>query len=226
MIPPDGVHSPATGLNGLACIRAIPLRVSGRMVVWVAASVILHFAIVLSMNFYAPARTGPRTLQVELRTIHGESNEPLTKSGPEFDLPETTRALEFPKPEATPDIAPTNNQKDIAPAKPGLPADIYFRSGEVDRRAEPLNEVDLVYPLQAFRMRQRGFVRVELFVNEQGHIDKIAVEESSPPGIFEEAALEAARAQQFSPAMKDGRPVKIRMRIEIVFDPHERTNPP
>ena len=196
------------------------------MAVWFAASIILHFAIVLSMHPYAPARTGPRALQVELQTIHSDSNQPLAKSGAASELPEMTRELEVPKTEAPPIAAPPAGQTDSAPAKPSLPADIYFRSGEVDRRAEPLNEVDLVYPLQAYRMRQRGVVRLELFVNEQGHIDKITVEESNPPRIFEEAALDAARAQQFSPAMKDGRPVKIRMRIEIVFDPHEKINAP
>jgi len=43
---------------------------------------------------------------------------------------------------------------------------------------------------------------------------------------FEEAALEAARALQFSPAMRYGNRVKSQKSLEVVFNPYESIHGP
>ena len=112
------------------------------------------------------------------------------------------------------------------PATLNLPLDIYYASSEVDARAEPLNEVNLVYPLLPYQQRIYGVVWLTLFVNELGGIDKILVTDSSPAGVFDDAALQAVTELKFSPAIKDGISVKNRKTIKVVFDPYENINVP
>ena len=69
-------------------------------------------------------------------------------------------------------------------------------------------------------------MRLNIYISEDGAIDRVEVVEAAPPGIFEEAALTATNALRFSPATKWGRPVKSRKTIEVVFDPYEKINVP
>lgn len=106
---------------------------------------------------------------------------------------------------------------------PSVPQELspYYLSREVDIRAEPLKMQALVYPEQAFQLRQYGVVKLRVFINEDGGIDAVDVIESSPPGVFESAALNAMLSSKFVPAEKDGRKVKNQKLIEIKFDPYE-----
>lgn len=109
------------------------------------------------------------------------------------------------------------------PAKAGgpLPIENYFQASELDVRAEPINEVLLRYPWLEYKRRMPGVVRFRLFINEQGGLDKVNLIDATPPGHFEEAALDAVRKLEFSPARKYGRPVKSQKTIEVVFDPDD-----
>ena len=107
-----------------------------------------------------------------------------------------------------------------------LPADIYYANNEVDVRAEPLEEVSLIYPVIPYQQRLAGSVKLNIYVNERGGIDKTVVVESKPSGIFDEAALQAVAALKFSPAIKNGKPVKNHKTIAVNFDPYEKINTP
>jgi protein TonB len=67
---------------------------------------------------------------------------------------------------------------------------------------------------------------LRIFINDQGTIDDVSVLESTPPGVFEEAALTATLALQFKPAIRNGRSVKSYKTIEVVFDPYESIHIP
>lgn len=102
----------------------------------------------------------------------------------------------------------------------------YFKSSEVDRRAEPIDISPLLYPETAYRRRLPGKVVVRIYVSETGNIDTIDVLEAVPPGVFEQAAVDALLATRFRPAELLGRPVKNVKTIEIGFDPGKDGEPP
>ena len=104
--------------------------------------------------------------------------------------------------------------------------DQYYTSREVDVRAEPLNEVPLIYPQQAYQRRIKGKVTLQIFINERGGIDQLVVVDAEPSGIFEGAVLTATEGLQFSAALKNGRRVKSQKTIEVVFDPYESIHIP
>lgn len=102
----------------------------------------------------------------------------------------------------------------------------YLLSSEVDVRAMPVNMPVLVYPEKAQQMRIDGLVKLKVFISASGRIDSVDIVETRPPGVFEEAALEALFATSFTPARKNGRDVKSQKLIEIKFDPYETISQP
>jgi protein TonB len=98
-------------------------------------------------------------------------------------------------------------------------AEIYFRGSEVDERAAPLNDVNLVYPDSALAARQSGVVTLRLKIDHQGVLRDATIVEAQPSGIFEAAAMQAVQALKFRPAMRNGVQVGSLKTIEVPFYP-------
>ena len=102
----------------------------------------------------------------------------------------------------------------------GLPSvEFYFRASDLDERAVPLNEVNLVYPERAFASNQSGIVTLRLKIDHKGMLRDASVVDAQPPGIFEDAALEAVQELRFRPAVRNGVPVGSVKTIEVPFYP-------
>jgi len=203
---------------------ALPER---RLACGLALSLLAHLMLIVSVRPLT-AEYAPRTpLQVEIQQLAPEPDAPLSVPAPPdaaADSGPATPAVESARPEpirpvpgAVPDLQPD----------PRLPLDRYYASLEVDVRAEPLNDPPLVYPLRAYQMRVRGKVTLRILINERGGVDDVTVVEAEPRGyFFEDAALEATRALQFSPAMRFGHRVKSRKDLEVIFNPYESISVP
>ncbi|MDM0035966.1 energy transducer TonB [Variovorax sp. J22P271] len=59
---------------------------------------------------------------------------------------------------------------------------------------------------------------LSLFIDEDGRVHHVSADEAALPPAFEQAAREAFMAARFSPGQIDGRLVKSRVRVEVVFD--------
>jgi len=59
---------------------------------------------------------------------------------------------------------------------------------------------------------------LSLFIDEQGRVQRVDAEEPTLPPTFEQVAREAFMAAEFSPGEVDGRAVRSRQRVEVVFD--------
>ena len=140
--------------------------------------------------------------------------------------PLTARLVSAPEPQPVPErgtgpVAAPAETRAQAPARAsGLPsAEIYFRGSEVDQRATPLNEVNLVYPERALASNQSGVVTLRLKIDHLGVLRDAAVLDAQPSGVFESAALEAVSGLKFRPAMRNGVPVGSVKTIEVPFYP-------
>lgn len=185
---------------------------------WIALSALLHLIVLFGFGTARPNHTEPHPLHVELRY------QPPIKEVPRASdaavspshLREETMNSERPLSQGSTRPAPH------LPVVPEVPQNVYYTSSEVDVRAEPVNEVYLPYPRDAYMKRVGGSVRLEIFVNENGGLDRVTILRSTPPGVFDFVALRAVNALRFTPAVKNGRYVKNRKVIEIGFDPNER----
>ena len=190
---------------------------------WVALSLVAHLLVVSLVGGPAssiPVST-PLSFTVDIARITPEANvHPLlTEALPETKGPETVATLPAPataEPERRPPDARLSSEASSL-------FDLYLQ--EVDTPAQPANDVLLRYPWIEYRQRIGGVVRIDLMINEHGGLDSATVVDATPPGHFEQAAMEAVRKLQFTPAIKAGRHVKSRKTIEVVFDPNEHLSP-
>lgn len=74
----------------------------------------------------------------------------------------------------------------------------------------PIVRVPPRYPMDAAARHIEGWVKVEFTIDEQGDVEDIRVVESSPPQIFDQAAIRAISRWEFKPRIVDGKTVKQR----------------
>ena len=117
----------------------------------------------------------------------------------------------------SPDALPLTPLLEVQPALPLL--DYYYSSREVDEPAKAVGDALLVYPREALQLRVSGEVKLKLFIDEFGTLVRSEVVSADPPGIFEEAALQALTGMRFSPARKGEQAVRSQRSVQITFDP-------
>jgi protein TonB len=73
------------------------------------------------------------------------------------------------------------------------------------------------YPRVAERKGIEGSVNVEFTVAPDGRTRDVVVRESTPPVIFDKAAVEAVSQWVFEPVVRDGEAVSVRTNAKIQF---------
>jgi TonB family protein len=114
-----------------------------------------------------------------------------------------------------------NSVANIPPTSALLPypvQDVFLKSSELDQQPHPLLNPTPIYPPHAQINNLSGWVRLLIYLDEDGNVLQTSVLESDPPDVFDEAAISAFRITPFSPGMKQGNPVKSRLVIKVNFD--------
>jgi outer membrane biosynthesis protein TonB len=97
---------------------------------------------------------------------------------------------------------------------PLAPDSTYHAISALDRPPAPLTRPDVCYPHGA-----TGEVTYELMIDEAGSVNQALVLAVKPVGLFTAAAAELCSAVRFSPAIKDGRAVRSRVRFVVAPGP-------
>ncbi len=92
-----------------------------------------------------------------------------------------------------------------------------FELGDVDQVPQAISQMRPFYPAHARRRRIEGEVTVLFTVTPQGRADGIQVLSSVPDDVFTAAAVRAVERWRFTPALKDGGAVPVRVRQVIRF---------
>jgi TonB family protein len=83
-----------------------------------------------------------------------------------------------------------------------------------------IRDVGPVYPRSAFNHQLRGRVQVAYTVRTDGTTDDITILSADPPGVFEQAAIEAVRQWRYRPPQQPGgKPVPAKVIANIQFSP-------
>lgn len=94
---------------------------------------------------------------------------------------------------------------------------LVMSEGSVDSPPRPTSRTPPRYPPRARADGVEGHVVLSLLVDASGRVEKVQVLESSPPGVFDDAALDAVRQWRFEPATYQGAPVKSWARQRMPF---------
>ena len=82
--------------------------------------------------------------------------------------------------------------------------------------------VEAVYPAEALRRGESATVRLQIDIDDGGHVTGVSVVESSGVSAFDEAAVVAAREFEFEPARRNNTAVAARIRYRYRFTPPVR----
>lgn len=94
----------------------------------------------------------------------------------------------------------------------------WYGPREVDGHPRALDRIQPVYPEDARRQGQVGWVKVRLKIDEQGRVSDTEIVEAQPPGVFDAATVEAFRQARFEPARRQGLPVRYEGLFRVVFE--------
>jgi TonB family protein len=73
------------------------------------------------------------------------------------------------------------------------------------------------YPRKARDATIQGWVELDFTVTESGRVKDVSVHAANPPGVFDDAAINALSRWRYKPVLVDARPVSQRARIRIRF---------
>lgn len=90
--------------------------------------------------------------------------------------------------------------------------------GTADTKPRVLSRSPMQYPEAAMKKRIKGYVVINLLIDTDGSIEAAKVLQSSPPGVFDAAALSGIRSWRFAPGKYQGRPVKVWAKQKVRFD--------
>ena len=97
-----------------------------------------------------------------------------------------------------------------------------FGLAPTDGEYLPIVKVEPVYPRRALSRGIEGYVVVEFTVTKQGTTKDVRVVEADPPGMFDDAAMEAAAKFKYKPRVVDGEPIEVPgVRNKITFQIEE-----
>jgi len=96
--------------------------------------------------------------------------------------------------------------------------DAAMSEGTVDTKPRVMSRSAMEYPASAMEKQIKGYVIMNLLIDTDGSIETAKVLESSPAGVFDDAALSGIRSWRFAPGKYKGRPVKVWAKQKVRFD--------
>lgn len=201
-----------------------------RLAITLAGSLILHFALLFGFQIRAQDSLQARPAVIHARLAKqaiaaSVQEEPSPPEEVQLQMDEALASVQ-PAPPAgeitsvpLPSAAPAEQPADL----PGIEIPLiedpnYYTAQEVDVHPSAIRPVRPLYPQEAAKNGVTGSVVLVLLLDEGGRVKEVSVEEALPPGLFEESAVAAFRHARFTPAQRQGRVVKSRMRIKVNYD--------
>jgi protein TonB len=114
---------------------------------------------------------------------------------------------------------PSDSTPEHAPSPPPVK---HASSGEpppVVREAKLIRRVNPDYPSAAKKEGVQGFVDLQVTVSPQGAVTDARVVSSTPPDVFDKAALTAVRKWKYDPRFVDGLPSQADLAVHLDFNP-------
>lgn len=88
--------------------------------------------------------------------------------------------------------------------------DMVMDEGSVDEPPKAISRVaPSEYPPAARKQGITGYVKMNLLIGDSGEVERVKVLEASPPGVFDQVALETIRRWRFEPAVYQAQHVRV-----------------
>jgi len=190
-----------------------------RLALALGASLLAHY---LAVDGW-PIVGGGRPMVPAAPQLHAQldvSAEPLTVPAVDTaDLPQERPKTEWPRSVSVPDARPAQPAAsaitEVQPAASSgsnIPDPRFYPARELDRYPLPLAPLDL----RGMGGRP-GHARVWVGIDLSGNVVDVALVDADPSGVLQRQLREQLLAVQFMPGIKDERPVRSRILLELVY---------
>ena len=98
----------------------------------------------------------------------------------------------------------------------------YFAASSLDVKPYPLRRVDLELPQEKNGIEYYGKLRLKVYINADGGVDRVEATQSTVPAKFRDDAVKAFSQVRWEPGRIWGIRVKSLKRVEIDFEPPVR----
>lgn len=187
-----------------------------RLLLLVIVSAILHFAIAVivpSASIKSLHRQEADSLTISFRKLKIFSKHDFgTTSKSTISAPKRADQIKLPH---------SSDESNTT-----LSNEYYYRARELDVLPQVAQPLEPEYPLQAKENGITGYVKLELFIDEQGKVVNVDVLESTPAEIFDSASIKAFANKAFLPGKIKSFPVKSRIITTIRFEESSSTANP
>jgi protein TonB len=198
-----------------------------------AFSLALHLSVMYGVTVIPPRAVEERVV-IQARVAPAEPGPSTSTPSPprarqiQDRRPDDAPSADTPSSEDNP-IAMTAAASPVDPATalpkvemPLLADSTWYPAKQLDVYPQPLAPIRPRYPDAAARDNVAGSVTLLLMVDENGLVRDADVAQADPAGYFEEDALAAFREARFTPAARNGRPVRSRILVRVTFTPETR----
>jgi TonB family protein len=154
---------------------------------------------------------GGRTLEAsDSATMTRAPQAPAQEPAPAQVVPTSSTGNSTPSNAGTA-VGPLPTAPAPAPSQAGATAAVDVVPAKIVKRVAP------VAPL-SIPKKTSGYVVVMFSINEKGRVSDISVVESTPPGVFDDAAMSAVRKWIYEPRKENGIAVVSQSKARVVFD--------
>lgn len=138
-----------------------------------------------------------------------------------MDLPALSLPSTIPAPRPIePDLRPGELVRSTLKKEESLlvEEDLVLSEEMVDHPPKPIVRNQPRYPLAAQERSIEGEVVLNVLVGTDGEVKRVNVGKGDPPGVFEDAAIQAVSGWRFRPATFRGKPVQVWVSQTISFN--------
>lgn len=170
---------------------------------------------VISDSKPIPRKTTPKPKKSLKARTHSPRPQPTEPERQPVEQPQLQEKAE------TPVSTPQQAEPDEAATRERITVTAVQKSQQFspDRPAIPLlkNNPPPVYPKSARRKGYQGKVILKVLVAANGSVEDIELEKSCGYGILDRTALAAVRDWQFKPGIKNGKKIKMWVKVPVRF---------
>lgn len=88
----------------------------------------------------------------------------------------------------------------------------------VDSPPRPIVQNPMPYPPRAKAAGTTGYVLLSVLIGPTGQVERVKVLEASPPGVFDDVAVQGVQGWKFEPASYKGEAVRVWATQKVRFD--------
>ena len=201
-----------------AAARTARRRVSAAL----AVSLLIH--LVFAGLLRGGSATFPHRVSFQ-NFIHARISGPAPQTLPdappaavELDRKRSSARREHTNDSASPVARSTATRRESHAVTPSDTPDAkYYSARELDVYPAPLAPLTVNYTGKAAASRSHGYARLAITLDAMGTVTDVQLLEAEPTGSFEGDAVKAIASTRFTPALRNGRPVKTRLIIQVDF---------